>query len=415
MEMKIKRIFSATIASALVAALLCNPYLMTQTVNAGSTMPDYETILSPGNKLCIVRHPQPADYSFIHPGKMTELPSYDENSDQMWQVDLRSSDLTGLDLKDRLNDLLFSSFDSKTRWPLKLPESFKPQKIMDLSKNPGLGVRALHKKGITGRGIGIAIIDQTLLVDHEEYKDRLKLYEEIHNPQNEAQMHGPAVASIAVGKSVGVAPGADLYYIAETHGTFSEEGGFEWDLSWLAKAIDRVVEVNRMLPENKRIRVISISLGIGGSGLNGNELALASIEKARKEGIYTVYVDSSPYMGLGRDPLKSADDINSYTIGQFLKKRPYNNDRLLFPMDSRCTASPTGKRDYVFYREGGMSWAVPYVAGLYALACQVNPEITPEQFWEEAANTSDINKDKLGKIVNPVKLIDKIKELRNSK
>ena len=44
-------------------------------------------------------------------------------------------------------------------------------------------------------------------------------------------------------------------------------------------------------------------------------------------------------------------------------------------MDSRCTASPTGINDYVYYREGGMSWTVPYLAGLYALACQVNPDI----------------------------------------
>ena len=29
----------------------------------------------------------------------------------------------------------------------------------------------------------------------------------------DAQMHGPAVSSIAVGKTVGVAPEADLYYI----------------------------------------------------------------------------------------------------------------------------------------------------------------------------------------------------------
>ncbi|MDF2989213.1 MAG: hypothetical protein K0R50_4723, partial [Eubacterium sp.] len=209
-------------------------------------------------------------------------------------------------------------------------------------------------------------------------------------------------------------PEADLYYIAEIHGIIGEDGNFKWDLTWLAKSIDRVVEVNRMLPKDRKIRVISISLGIG-SSLNGYEKALTAIEKAKKEGIYTVYVDSNPYMGLGRDPLKSADDINSYTAGLFWKKYPYNNTELLIPMDSRCTASPTGQKDYVFYREGGMSWSVPYVAGLYALACQVNPKITPELFWKEAMNTGDYNTEKLGKIVNPAKLIDNIKKLKNSK
>ncbi len=64
-------------------------------------------------------------------------------------------------------------------------------------------------------------------------------------------MHGPAVASIAVGKNVGVAPEADLYYIAETHGVFKEDG-FDWDLYWIAKSIDRIIEINRTLPMDKK-------------------------------------------------------------------------------------------------------------------------------------------------------------------
>lgn len=373
----------------------------------------YKTLLSSDNELSIVRIPSPADYSFINPGKLTGLPS------GIRQGDLRSSDLSGIDLKDKFEYLIYSDFDSKTKWPDKLPDGFDSELIMELGKNPGLGVRELHKKGITGKGIGIAIIDQGLLVDHVEYKDQLKLYEEIHCSDVDAQMHGPAVASIAVGKTVGVAPEADLYYIAETHGVY-KNGEFQWDLTWLAKSIDRVVEINKMLPEGEKIRVISISLGMSDKGFNGYEKALESAEKARQEGIYTVYVNTDLFMGLGRDPLENADDINSYSKGKYWSSNsypyPYNNDKLLVPMDSRCTASPTGENDYVFYREGGISWSVPYVAGLYALACQVNPDITPEVFWEEAYNTSETitinDTQKLGKIVNPIKLIEKIEELK---
>jgi subtilisin family serine protease len=98
---------------------------------------------------------------------------------------------------------------------------------MELGKNPGLDIRQLHEQGITGRGVGIAIIDQTLLVDHQEYVNQLRLYEEGSDIQGgwlQTQMHGPAVASIAVGKTTGVAPEADLFYIAtsmcNTTGTF---------------------------------------------------------------------------------------------------------------------------------------------------------------------------------------------------
>lgn len=71
--------------------------------------------------------------------------------------------------------------------------------------------------------------------------------------------------------------------------------------------------------------------------------------------------------------------------------------------------------DYVFYREGGLSWSIPYIAGLYALACQFKPDITPDIFWSTALETGDIikvlnnnNEYELKKIVNPVRLIEAI-------
>ena len=167
------------------------------------------TLMSSPGKLEIVRHPSVADYTKMSDrGKISTFPSFNTASQKGWQVDVRSCDLSALDLRDRLNDLLQADFDSKTIWPSQLPSGFDYKRIIELGKNPGLGVRSLHAKGINGKNVGIAIIDQPLLVDHAEYKDRLKLYEEINIDSSwEAAMHGPAVASIAVGKTVGVAPG----------------------------------------------------------------------------------------------------------------------------------------------------------------------------------------------------------------
>lgn len=174
------------------------------------------------------------------------------------------------------------------------PDSFKPEEIMETSKNPGLNVRALHKRGIDGRGVGIAIIDQCLLTDHVEYKDQLRFYDEIHCLDDTATMHGAAVSSIAVGKTVGVAPSADLYYIAETHGTISD-GEFEYDFTWLAKSVDRILEITE------------------------------SVEKAKTAGILVVSSSLEEtfglrFHGLGRDPLKNADDYHSYEPGMFWEK-----------------------------------------------------------------------------------------------
>jgi Subtilase family len=398
-------------------------------VSAPASIKDdmYATRLSSEGKLEIVRHPSAADFSRIH--NSPALSKFNPDKiEEPFQVDARSRNLSEADLSNRLDDLLHAHFDDKTVWSKQLPQGFDPKKFMELGKNPGLGIRELHKKGITGKGVGIAILDQPLLVDHVEYKDRLKMYEEIHWPKtaSEAQMHGPAVASIAVGKNVGVAPGADLYFIAEMNG-INSNGKFEFELSGLAKSIDRIVEVNKLLKKENRIRVISISLGVG-PDMNGYELARKSMENAEKQDIYVITCSDGNFMksgqpgfyGLGRDPLKDPDDYTSFGPCEYWKysermRGMVRSTKLLVPMDSRCTASPTGDHDYVFYSTGGMSWTTPYIAGLYALACQVKPEVTPEIFWNAAEKTRSSLMMSYGEIdfreapiVNPQKLLEEI-------
>ena len=89
--------------------------------------------------------------------------------------------------------------------------------------------------------------------------------------------------------------------------------------------------------------------------------------------------------------------------------------QLLIPMDRRATASPTGEQDYVFYNNGGMSWAFPYVAGLYALACQAQPGITFELFVQARQETSrpaTLERDgktySFGKTIDPAAMIERV-------
>jgi len=389
----------------------------------------FETHLSPTGTLSVVRQPPAADFNR---GRLESLPAYNPKSRHPWQVDLRSFDASSLDLSDRLADLLHASFDSRTRWPAQLPAGFDRERIMELGKDPGLRVRELHARGMTGKGVGIGIIDQTLLADHPEYRDRLRLYEEIHNcrggdsspGQGQAQMHGPAVASIAVGKSVGVAPEADLYYIAETHGVGRAEGQFEWDFQWLAQSVNRLLDVNKTLPREKRIRVMSISVGWTPVQAGYGEIT-AAVQRAKREGVFVISTSLElthglTFHGLGREAMADPNAFASRGPGSWWAEGTWDErlragKRLLVPMDSRCTASPTGLEDYVFYGQGGWSWCVPWIAGLYALACQVQPDITPEQFWAvalETGETRNVYHDeqdvRFGPIANPVALIERL-------
>lgn len=362
-------------------------------------------------------------------GKLKTLPSYDKYQPGQLQVDLRSYDLTTLDLKERYEDLIHADFDTTTKWPYGLPDKFNPKKIIEYGKNPGLNIRELHKSGITGKGVGIAIIDGALLVNHVEYKDKLKLYEEIHCLDKTAMPSGCAVVSTVAGEKTGVAPESNIYYIAETHG-LTAQGTSNVDFSSLAVAINRIVKINDTLSKEDKIRALVIDGGWTQSD-NGYNAINKTVEEAKEKGIFVIsnsiyetYNQEMDFSGLGRNPLTNPDDTSSYGPGEEWKSRffmfeKYSNAKevLLVPMDSRCTASPTGDSDYAFYNVGGNKLSAAYIAGLYALACQVRPEITPLEFWHTALKTGDtvhiknkfINYDyKLKKVVNPVQLVNEL-------
>ena len=364
-------------------------------------------------------------------GKLADIPIYNPYSGALFQVDLRGADLSSLDLRGRINDLSYADFDLHTIWPDKnqMPVNFDPTLVLEIGKNPGLGVRDLHAQGITGKGVGVAIIDQTLLTEHIEYTERLRWYEELPGYPSPASFHGSAVASIAVGQTVGVAPEADLYYIG---GAGSQISTF-WALGHqYAQAIRRIIQINAQLPAEGKIRIISISSGWLPS-LPGYQDACRAVKEAGTAGMMVITTDAATGMpsgvyaeGLGRPPTADPVNLLSYTPGLWWANTFYagtfqntveRDNMLLFPMDSRTMASFTGASDYIFNRSGGQSWVVPYIAGLYALTAQVDPAITPQQFWNaaiQAGKMIEIQHDgkiyTLGKIIDPTELINIIKD-----
>ncbi len=369
----------------------------------------------------IERYPAAADWGR---GAMKTMPTYDPNSEDLWQMDLRSYDLSALDLRNSLDDLMFADFDDLTMWPPadRMPSDFDWQRIMELGKNPGLGMRSLHEQGITGRGVSIAIIDQPLLIDHQEYADRVRLYEDIApDPDGMASMHAPAVVSIAIGKTVGVAPEADLYFLNGFTGQCFKTPEM---YHCLARGIRRLLQINATLPVENKIRVISISRGFM-PGDEGSDDWAAAIQEAQAAGVMVVY-SNSELLGGGRAPLADPDDYQSFEPGLFWAQEFYSGGSrveefyssfLYVPMDSRTTAAPNGTDSYAFYRSGGMSWAIPYVAGMYALACQVDPTMTPERFWKLALQTGraiefvhEGQTYTLGPILDPAALIEALKQ-----
>ena len=242
-------------------------------------------------------------------------------------------------------------------------------------------------------------------------------------------MHGPAVASIAVGKTLGVAPEANLYFFAAEIPFTEKDGRMIRDFSYIAQAVHRVLEINEGLADDEKIRVISLSIGWSADEPGYDEI-VAAVEAAKEADIFVVsssleetYIGYK-FHGLGREPLGDPNDLNAYAAGSFWASRldqpgaaiAYQS-RVLVPMDARTYASYLGKNEYNWGRTGGWSWSIPYIAGLYALAVQVDPEVTPAKFWDVVRSTAlpfevpiDGKDTQIGMILQPVAVIEKLKK-----
>ncbi|MEG1255030.1 S8 family serine peptidase [Clostridium sp.] len=340
-------------------------------------------------------------------------------------IDLTSTDLTHENLTDKTELFKYFQFDTKTLWPTQLPDGIDPNKLLEQGKDPGLNIRELHKKGITGKGVGIAIIDQALLVDHEEYKEQIAVYHSYsENKHQMASMHGPGVASLAVGKNIGVAPDTKLYYISDDYALYgerTESGEMTTSLEYLSKDIDRIIELNKSLNDNEKIRVISISIGYTNDKKDRDKFILA-VERAKNEGIEVLCLGDdnllNQYIGMGRTMYGNSnvvEDLRPAYMTYKLYNGRFDTGRLLVPMDQRTVASSIGTSDYLYTPIGGGSWIVPYVAGLYALACQVDSQITFEEFTVIARETGKITSVtdengtyEFGTIIDPIALINKL-------
>jgi len=328
------------------------------------------------------------------------------NEDDLDKLDsfwgLADVSLARLDLRAHLQRLSGLTFNSLTVWPgpERLPAGFDPARLLEEGKNAGLGVRQLHEAGIDGQGVGIAIIDQPLLREHVEYKDRVVRYEPVEVEGVPPQMHGPAVASIAVGKSCGVAPKAALYFFAVPM--------WKWGANkpW-AEQLERVVALNQSLTNTPKIRVVSISLGAF-SERPEFERWQQAVRKATDSGILVVTCDPEalPIATLKRMEGRTVQSPSDYERGRYF----HSGAALGVPAANRTIASHKGVQAYTYDRTGGMSWTVPYLAGLAALAWQIDSTIQPQQMvelWRQTAAKTEV-----GLVVNPAGLIEAVKKRR---
>jgi hypothetical protein len=289
------------------------------------------------------------------------------------------------------------------------------EKLLEGGKNPGLGVRLLHEQGITGKGVNVAIIDQNLLGEHPEYAGRIAAYYDsgCDEPEDSGSYHGASVLSILAGETIGVAPEAKVYYAAAP--------SWYMDSTYFADCLYWIIEQNRMLPEDEKIRVVSVSSAPQDGWYTNAELWTEAVRVAEEEDILALDCRSSAGTGFVFSAYYDPSDPDNVA-----KCRPFYpegawdimyddidlafyTDNIFAPASFRTLAQELMKGVYCYRYEGvgGQSWAVPYVAGVLALGWQLRPDIPADRMRDILFASCHINDDGL-QIIDPLAFIESI-------
>lgn len=177
-----------------------------------------------------------------------------------------------------------------------------------------------------------------------------------------------------------------------------------------AMALKKILLMNSRLPKDKKISAVSISWGT----LLEDEECRNLMKMLIETGVMVLptsagrlYGDQGSFKTIDRKMNENPDDIKSYEPGFWKDFNSQPRDCILVPAGGRTVAGYHSNQDYMYCgADAGMSWATPYLVGVYALAKQISPNLTPQHFFEIAHNTGAQN-EVLGHndVIQPEKII----------
>lgn len=256
-----------------------------------------------------------------------------------------------------------------------------------------------------------------MLLDHPEIKDKVVAYFDTgcEQPEDQGSMHGIAVTSLLAGETIGVAPDVKIYYAAAP--------SWKKDAKYYADGLNWIIEQNKALPEGEKIRIVSVSAAPQSENnwfANGDDW-IKAVEAANADGIMVIDCRSSYETGFifsSYYNIEEPENIEKCEVGfPGDNERDYSkehwNGRIFAPSSLRTVAQEykEGEFNYRYDGVGGLSWSIPYVAGVMALGWQIQPELDYETMEEFLFSTAYVNENK-NHIINPTNFIEAV---RNSK
>ena len=300
-----------------------------------------------------------------------------------------------------LNEEVISTLTSNSETNWGEDAALKADHVMEAARTPGLGVRSLHRRGITGAGVFVGMIGEALLMDHEEYAGKIveyydPLYVRAHNDRGAAHM------SLMVGQTIGTAPGARVYYAA------CRDGVYEVDY---VKSLYWMIRKNDTLAESHKIRVVAVAAAPGEEGIPLPTTAYTNWREAcdAAEAAGILVLDATQYrrhFDACWYDLSAPDRLEYCTPGYPETKGRFSDEYLLVPTSQRTVAEQyvDGVSTYQFVGRHGIGWTTPYAAGVLAMGWQAAPGMSGAEMIESLLASSYDHAD-LVQIIHPQRFI----------
>ena len=338
--------------------------------------------------------------------------------------------------EQKIAPLVNRCLDSKKLIQVKTPEQGEDKVAFENAFIKSFGIDKLHAQGLTGKGIGVCVIDSGAS-NHEDFGDRITAWKDFTTAQSNVPTdpigHGTMVTGLLAGdgtlsdgKIMGVAPEVDIISARAT--SMSES---ILALQW---AIENKDEYN--------IKVVNISMGSVALLPAKDDPWAQAVTKAVEAGIAVVVASGNDEPGgavttpgispdaitVGamndRATIRRDDDRVAYTkSAQGYTKEGILKPDILAPgmnLFSACSPDSMISSGGKYNIASGSSLAAPIVSGLCALLLQANPNLTPKDLKtllqrtsEPVNNPSDRHIGALvNSVINPEKSVELSKKLK---
>jgi serine protease AprX len=286
------------------------------------------------------------------------------------------------------------------------------------SYNFGVGTDRVWSKGITGKGVTIAVVDSGISTGGQnDFGGRViknvTFNENAQTPSDEFG-HGTHVAGIIAGdgsksrgRYVGIAPNANLINVKfSSDDGQANEGHLISSLEWIynnhQKYNIRVVNISAAVKSIQSYKQSSVAAAaellwkegivvVVAAGNLGTEVCSTCHAPANDPFVITVgALDDKNSPGTGDDYMKSWSSIGKTLDGHFKPEVVAPGSEMISYMPNGLLrkegSGNTVAKEY--FKMGGTSMAAPVVSGIVALMLEKHPDWTPDQVkWVLQNNT----------------------------